>query len=101
MNKKVRAAVADRSGGLCEACYKWAGEALHCDHFFGRRNGESVSLCWMLCPPCDHLKTTNNPSAAKWLERWMAHCAVHGYREEVELAQNRLAVLAQKGMKKA
>lgn len=96
MNRQIRAAVMARSDGLCEACYKWAGEALHLDHARGRRNAESLESCWALCPICDHLKTTNDPSARKWVERFMAHCFVYGYAAEVALAETRLAVLAQK-----
>lgn len=97
MNKAVRAAVVERSQGLCEACYQWGGESLHCDHFAGRRKGESVAKCWMLCPSCDHLKTANNPSAQKWVERWLAHCFVYGLAEEIKLAETRLAWIRAKG----
>lgn len=97
MNAKIRAAVMKRADGNCEACFKWAGEALHFDHFAGRRNGESVESGWALCPACDHLKTTNDPNAKKWVERFMTHCALHGFAEQVKKCQLRLEWLAAKG----
>ena len=97
MNKAIRAAVVERSGGNCEACYKWGGESLHFDHIAGRRNGESVESGWMLCPVCDHLKTTNSPSALKWVQRFMTHCAIYGYAEQVKKCQLRLDWLVASG----
>lgn len=79
MNKSVRAACVIRSEGKCEACGRWAGEALHCDHMFGRARSEEISTCWMLCPRCDDDKTHNRPDAAHWLKLFLEHCVKHSY----------------------
>ena len=51
----------------------------------------------MLCPVCDHLKTTNSPSALKWVQRFMTHCAIYGYAEQVKKCQLRLDWISAKG----
>ena len=82
MNKDVRARCVERSGGNCENgdCGKWAGEALHADHFFGRaRIMESLATVWMLCPTCDFMKTTNRPNRSAWLGAYLTHCLKYGY----------------------
>lgn len=79
MNKSVRAACVIRSEGKCEACGRWAGEALHCDHMFGRARSEEISTCWMFCPRCDDDKTHNRPDAAHWLKLFLEHCVRHEY----------------------
>jgi hypothetical protein len=75
----VRAMVAARSGGKCEACNANAGESLHWDHFWGRAREESVESTWMLCPRCDREKTDNYPTRAYWIGLFRQHCQGHGY----------------------
>lgn len=84
MNKKLRAAVVKRAGGHCENCCAFAGEAGH--------------AVWLLCPKCDHEKTTNTPSRQVWLERFAIHCALYGYQAEVKLALVKLEALKAKGL---
>lgn len=99
MNKSIRAAAVERSEGHCEACGKWAGEAAHCDHFFGRGHvAESLATVWMLCPSCDHHKTVNDPSNRWWVCLFESHAAKHGYADEVHRCEIRLEVLTQKGL---
>ena len=95
-DRKVYAAVVDRANGLCETQCGHGAEQV--DHFFGRRRGTAVAGCWYLCSFCHREKTDNNPSAAAWLERFIRHCQHHGYATEAALAENRIAVLKQKGM---
>lgn len=91
MNKQVRQAVVERSGGFCECCSRYIGDEGHADHFFGRAKAvESVETVWLLCPPCDDDKTHNRPNAARWVERFMTFCALHGYVESVKRCQLRL-----------
>jgi len=95
----IRAAAVERSGGACESCGEWAGEAAHCDHFFGRGHvAESLETVWMLCPNCDLLKTNNKPSSAWWMREFRTHALIHGYADEVHRCNVRLEVLAQKGL---
>jgi hypothetical protein len=96
--KRIRAACARRAEGYCECqCGRWIGEAgelAHADHAFGRgagRPAESVETVWLLTPEHDADKTNNRPSAAYWLEKFAAHCDLHGYVESAELARSRLA----------
>lgn len=99
MNKKLRAAVVKRAGGHCENCCAFAGEAGHADHFWGRAKvPEALSNVWLLCPKCDHEKTTNTPSRQVWLERFAIHCALYGYQAEVKLALVKLEALKAKGL---
>lgn len=95
---RIRRAVFERCGDECECCgVAVTFESGHLDHFAGRaRVPESVSSTWFLCPPCDHDKTLNKPTAVWWLTRFSEHCNRHGYAEEWERAQTRLAVLAAK-----
>ena len=98
VNKRVRAAVVERAAGCCERCWFWLGDDGHLDHFFGRKNApETISTCWYLCPKCDDAKTTNNPSARRWVELFIVHCGLNGYGAEAERASVRLDVLRAKG----
>lgn len=96
MNKSVRAACVVRSEGKCEACSRWAGEALRCDHFFGRARSEEVSTCWMLCPKCDEAKTQNRPAAATWLKKFLEHTAKHHFHAAYATAFKRLQFVQQR-----
>ena len=92
--RKIRAAVAKRAAGACEACGQWVGlngEDGHLDHARGRGRAESVESCWLLCLSCDLFKTNNRPNAAHWLARFARHCDNHGYSEEARIARGRLA----------
>lgn len=97
--KKLRALVFARAKGRCECnCGRALGESGHLDHMFGRaRVPEAFSNCWALALSCDAAKTNNYPSAAFWLRRFRAHCRKHGFGAELDRADARMAVLAQKG----
>ena len=74
-DRKVYESVAARSRGLCESCMRNADEM---DHFFGRaKGGTTVAIVWNLCRRCHREKTDNRPSAVRWLERFIRHCARH------------------------
>lgn len=94
--KRIRAAVATRTEGSCEACGSWigeGGESGHLDHFWGRGKGrprESERNCWLLCVPCDADRTTNTPSAEYWLTRFARHARDFGYAGELARAESRL-----------
>jgi hypothetical protein len=80
-----------RAAGRCEAC----GDSLakfgqECDHFFGRRNAESLETCWMLCPRCHFAKTRNHPGRGSWLLKFIEHCGKHGYADAASEAQRKL-----------
>jgi hypothetical protein len=97
---KIRRAVCERAEGSCECCgvhVGFAGELGQLDHAFGRKHvAEAVSNCWILCPQCHDDKTQSRPTAIWWLVRLTEHLGRHGYDEEVERAEIRLQVLAQK-----
>lgn len=86
--KKLRAEIAKRAGGICEApdCGKWIGEfgeLGHADHFFGRAKApESVETVWLLCPEHDDAKTRNSPSSTYWLGKFIRFCGRHGLPTE-------------------
>ena len=85
VNKDVRQACVERSGGLCEACRAQPGAEL--DHFFSRRNSEEVETCWMLCAGpngCHRRKTDGVGGRIEWLTTFARHCCVHGYVEVVD-----------------
>ena len=94
--KRVRAEVAARAEGNCEACSAWVGldgESGHLDHFFGRAKAEeSVSTCWLLCGACDTHKTLNKPTAVFWLVAFISHAEKHSYAAELEMAHAKLGV---------
>lgn len=99
MNKKIRAAAVEHSEGNCEACGRFAGEAAHCDHFFGRKHAaETLANVWMLCASCDHHKTVNDPSCRWWVCVFRSHASKHGYENEAARCEIRLEVLTQKGL---
>ena len=100
MNATVRAQVFARAEGLCECgCGEPLGDSGHLDHFFGRAKApENERTCWALHWRCDHLKTTNTPSAAAWLRKFIAHCLKHRYELEAQAADVKLFVLAAKGL---
>jgi hypothetical protein len=93
----IREAVLERAGDQCEFIYPSGDRCSHfaeeMDHFFSRRNGQSVSSCWGLCGAHHRLKTDNSPSAAYWLESFIDHCQVHPKNlwMERKKAENRLA----------
>lgn len=92
--KDVWTAVMDRALGACEACQAQAGPKLQLDHFFGRvRVPQSERNCFALCPACHREKTDNVPSAAHWLEKFVAHAERHGFTEEAGMATRRLAAI--------
>jgi hypothetical protein len=94
----TRAAVAARANGCCEACGARRGEALHWDHFHGRAREESVESTWMLCPRCDREKTESKPSRLWWLRRFLAHCELHLYAEQIRKVTSLIGIeLAQHG----
>lgn len=92
---EIRRQVLERAGGACEVpgCYIIfstlnPGEL---DHFHGRGKAkQSVENCWQICRGDHRNKTNNRPSAAWWLERFIAHAERHGYRAEAERARARL-----------
>lgn len=103
MNVDIRSAVLARAAGVCECgcgdplVLSFDGVA-ELDHFFGRaRVPEAVSNCWALRRNCHGEKTDNRPSAASWLQKFIAHANRHGYENEAGRAWTRLAVLRQKG----
>jgi 5-methylcytosine-specific restriction endonuclease McrA len=92
----IRDAVMNRAGLFCEGCASMPlyANPLTLDHFFGRvRVKQSERNCWALCLACHRQKTNNNPSAERWLERFITHAEAHGYREEAGMATRRLASL--------
>jgi hypothetical protein len=91
---EVRAACVARAEGDCEACARFAGAALHLDHFWGRAREESVESCWMLCPGCDHEKTENKPTRQHWLHLFSFHCRNEGYADQVAKCDRALALEA-------
>lgn len=92
----IRAAVMKRAGKYCEACLSFCPSP-EMDHFFGRvRAAQSERSCWSLCRLCHREKTNNAPSAAHWLEAFVAHCERHGYREEAGMAVRRLGMVQAK-----
>lgn len=94
--REIREAVFERADGICEGCHDENAHAM--DHHFGRgKEPQSVANCWALCAECDFRKTNNTPSAAWWLETFIAHCEKHGYVAEAEKAAAKLEVLRAKG----
>lgn len=93
--RSIKAQIALRSRGRCEACGKRLPKSeAQDDHFFGgsgrRLAMESVETCWHLCVPCHRDKTENRPSAEHWLEKFVAHCEKHGYAQAAEEARKRI-----------
>lgn len=79
-----------RAAGKCECCGR-SLNAREVDHFFSRAKAEeSMETCWVLHPDCHFAKTTNVPSSAQWLLRFIAHCGRHGYVQAATRAQARL-----------
>lgn len=76
----IREAVFARAGRTCEC---GCGSALSMvtggdlDHFFGRKVRQSVYTTWALNRLHHHQKTNNEPSAAEWLRKFIAHCQRH------------------------
>lgn len=101
MDKAIREAVFERANGDCE-CGCGDGvtpEFGRCDHFFGRAKVvEAIDNCWALTVKCDEAKTANRPSARYWLEKFIVHARKHGYDMEAVRAENKVAVLIQKGL---
>jgi hypothetical protein len=52
---------------------------------------QAIENVWLLSADCHAAKTLGKPSAAHWLERFVAHCRVFGYRHEESRAVDRLA----------
>jgi hypothetical protein len=76
----IHGLVVVRAQGKCEACqrpFHLAGPP-HLDHWLGgrgrRREEQSAETCWLLCTPCDALRTANSPTAAFWNGRRREHC---------------------------
>jgi hypothetical protein len=90
--KAIRAEVARRAGGCCEACGARRGAALHWDHFWGRAREESVEGTWMLCPLCDTEKTENRPSRVWWLRRFRRHVLDRAYSAQALKVDRALAL---------
>lgn len=97
--KDVRAEVLKRAGGFCEACGAPGTDLapLEMDHFFSRRNSESVGSCWMLCRQHHREKTDNAPSATYWLCLFFQHATTRGYWVEAKQAERRMAFLDARG----
>ena len=96
---KLRKAVFQRATtrGVCrcECCWRTiTEESGRLDHFFGRAKAEqAISNCWALCLVCDVAKTTNTPTAAYWLSRFISMARRHGYAAEMARAADRLALV--------
>ena len=90
----------ERSGGLCESCYRYVGDEGHLDHFFGRSKvKEAPSNCWYLCATkCDPDKTASRPTRVAWLLRFVVHCGIHGFTAEAQLAMDKVYILRAKGL---
>jgi 5-methylcytosine-specific restriction endonuclease McrA len=93
---EIREAVMARASNRCECgCglqfegdfwRSYANEA-ELDHMFGRgRAKQSVRNTWALARACHRRKTLNTPSAAHWLNLFIAHAEKHGYSEEAGMA---------------
>lgn len=89
----IRAHVMLRAGGKCECGCGSAitGATAHMDHFFSRRERQTVRNCWALHSCCDAAKTLNTPNRGVWLQKFIGHCVVHGYDVEAEMARARFA----------
>lgn len=89
----IRGQVTKRAGGKCESC--GARTVPICDHFFSgsgrRRQLQSERTCWVLCRVCNEDKTNNMPNARYWVIQFASHCRRHGYEEEAQMAERRLA----------
>lgn len=88
----VRALVANRALGYCEACRTFHGDALQMDHFWGRAREESVQSCWMLCAECHRDKTENRPSRGAWLGGFSLHCEAMNYGEQFDKIDRAMAL---------
>lgn len=99
--KVLRTAVFLRAKNACEGgCGQWVTfESAHLDHFFGRRNAESLETCWALCINCDMKKTLNEPSAGFWLRRFIIHATKYGYADARAWAETKISTLHAKGRK--
>lgn len=98
--KRLRAAVFARAKELCECgCGRYVNaEEGRLDHFFGRAKAkESESNCWALTVFCDERKTRNEPSAAYWLKKFIAHADKYFFAAESERAFGKLVALQAKG----
>lgn len=89
---KVYVAVEKRAGGRCEMCGMEFSDAdpPELDHQEGRGRSESVETTWLLHRSCHRLKTNNDPSAAHWLEKIVAHAERYVYRKTAARARARL-----------
>lgn len=92
-----------RCGGRCECgCGQvvmrdvMGPERAELDHAFGRGKGrlpQSVETCWLLRADCHRAKTRNEPDAATWWLKFIAHCGRVGLGASMTCwtARNRLA----------
>lgn len=91
MNADVRQAVLTRARGFCECQCGTRVPPGEVDHFMGRAKAkESIENCWVLTVACHLRKTRNEPSAAEWLRKFIAHTERHGYTEARLAAQHKL-----------
>lgn len=101
----------ERCGGICECgcmqpVLRWNGwtagippnVVAQLDHFFPRREGQSVETCWILRASCHLSKTRNEPDAASWFRKFIIHARMHArtdptgnYERALRKAQDRLA----------
>jgi hypothetical protein len=95
--KRIRALVAERADGRCEACAAYFAEfnPAQMDHFWGRgKTAQSVENCWLLHATCHSDKTANRPSREHWLDMFASHCARHAYAREMTRARDSIGVRA-------
>jgi 5-methylcytosine-specific restriction endonuclease McrA len=94
----LRERLKQRAAGLCECGCGRAIVHSEMDHFFGRKNGESFEVCWLLHHECHRLKTVNQPSRGWWLRRFLRHCGRHGFADAAVRAMKTLEWIEAKGI---
>jgi hypothetical protein len=90
---KIRAACVERAQGLCECgCGKSVNtDRGELDHFFSRRNSESVETCWFIDAVCHKRRHEAVGGTLLWLGKVAMHCRTHGYLEALEKVHQKMA----------
>jgi hypothetical protein len=90
--------VAQRAAGRCEHCgFPFGpGFAPQLDHFWMRRNGQSVEECWLLSSICHARKEKERLSGPFWLQLFRDHAHRHGYSAQVAKCDEALRLMEAK-----
>jgi 5-methylcytosine-specific restriction endonuclease McrA len=89
--KRIRTMAVERASGRCEACGSEfsAFNPAQLDHFWGRgRAAQSIENCWLVHATCHSDKTSNRPSRAHWLFKFLSFANRYDYVEQSAKARS-------------